>query len=254
MAVGLLASFIVRTDAVRNALTRATGVFTKPIVAQTARVEEQGEIFFLNRRDLVARVRDLESRVSDVALNAAQWGNAMVERDAALELLHYVQRSRMTVVAVRVLYNERVGSNRYVTIDRGANDGIRAYDPVVEGDGILLGVVEDVFANTARVALITNDTTRIGAMRVGASGTLGVIEGGVSPLVELRYVPQQESLHVNDLIVTSGIDPHIPEGLVIGLVNVQDASQEPSFATIQVEPLADLLHPTVLGVLATGIL
>ncbi|MBI2476714.1 hypothetical protein HYV72_00925, partial [Candidatus Uhrbacteria bacterium] len=66
MAVGLLASFIVRTDAVRNALTRATGVFTKPIVAQTARVEEQGEIFFLNRRELVARVRELESRVSDV--------------------------------------------------------------------------------------------------------------------------------------------------------------------------------------------
>lgn len=246
VAVGLVMS----TTAVRDRISTALGWVERPIVRQTDTAENAVELLFFSRRELADRIVRLEEQVRAIAQNAAQWGASQNELTQAYTLLDYRARSSQTVVVARVLFREREGKAIFVMIDRGVSDGIARGQAVVTGDGVLLGVVEEAMATSARVGLVTNAHTRIGVRRVQDRETIGVIDGSTEPYVRVRFVPSFIESRPNDVIVTSGIDPGIPANLVIGTVReTSDESSSSVHGTLLVEPAADLLHASLVGVL-----
>ena len=92
-----------------------------------------------------------------------------------------------------------LGAGSCLIIDRGFASGIRAFDPVVTGSGLLVGVVTEVGSSSSRVSLLSNKDTRIGARVMGDAQTSGIIEGGQGPVLVLRYVSKEASMTVNTL-------------------------------------------------------
>ncbi len=252
VAVALLLSLVSRSLFVKDIATRVTGLLHRPVLVASQDAETSGELVFSSRSELIDRVQELESKLADVAINASEWGDAQSQLDLTLTLLEYKERSQVPITTARILFQERIGQDRYLIIDRGLKDGIRNNDPVVVDDGLMIGEIDEVRDHSSRVSLITNVSTRIGASPIGVSETFGVIEGGIFPLVQLKFVPRHAGLEVNDVIVTSGIDPQIPAGLIIGLVNALDEEDDDAFSTVFIEPMADPLHRSFVGVMSTG--
>ncbi len=139
-----------------------------------------------------------------------------------------------------------------VTIDKGAPDGVRVNDPVVNGEG-LVGKVVAVESDGAQVALITDSTMGVSA-RVGTSNATGIVQpklGDPNTLL-LQYLPANTRATKGEYVVTSGTvagpdDSLYPPGLVIGQVTSEN--EESAYTSLNVRPAANLHNLDVVEVL-----
>ncbi len=122
-----------------------------------------------------------------------------------------------------------------VTIDVGCGDGVEVDDPVVNGDG-LVGKVTAVTGGTARVTLIVDHSSAVGAKLV-PSGVQGVIKPTVGDPEDLilDFLNSEKLIGKGQLVVTSGwraigFESGYPPNLPIGEVSEapMQSSRRPS--------------------------
>ncbi|NQV11887.1 rod shape-determining protein MreC [Candidatus Uhrbacteria bacterium] len=254
LSVGLVIAVLARTNIVRGFGGRFFGWFERPFTVVGTSSDELGEVFFASREELITELKDREAQVLQLAQTAARWEDDSRMLEQAQRLLSYTESSGETVLAAKVLVRTRSFQNEELLIDKGAFHGISLLDPVITGDGTFFGVVQEVFPQTSRIALVTNAESVVGASLLDQEGTTGIVSGGNGSLVRFGFVPRDTDVAVNDVVITSGIDPGIPRGLVIGLVNSIEEDENAPFLHLFVEPLADLKHVLMVGVIKTPVL
>ncbi|HEX4949430.1 MAG TPA: rod shape-determining protein MreC [Blastocatellia bacterium] len=161
------------------------------------------------------------------------------------------------LVPARVVGRDALIWYRTVTIDKGIASGIEKDQPVMTEQG-LVGRVEAVTLNAARVLLLTDEKHASGAAIVQSSETrvMGIVQGtsnsyGKSNLrCELRLVGATgEKPTVGETIFTSGQDGLYPRGLIIGKVVAPLNAAENSPDIVPIEPAAPLDKLETVGVL-----
>jgi len=105
---------------------------------------------------------------------------------------------------------------RYVIINVGSNDGIRAGMPVVTDQG-LAGRVDAVLAEAARVQLITDPASAIN-VQLQASNTEAMLIGSVTGDLSLDMISQDANVTPGDVVLTSGLGGEYPPNLLVGQV------------------------------------
>jgi rod shape-determining protein MreC len=163
------------------------------------------------------------------------------------KLLHFEQGSHFpngyTALNAAVITFPGGAFTHSLAIDRGSSSGIRKSSPVMSGDG-LVGIVSNVFANTAVVTLI-NDPDSFVAARDLNTGVRGGVRPGPGGTLELAEVAKQKVVHKGDVLVTDGTHnaryPDLyPYGLSIGRVASVGATDTATFLQVQVQPYANL--------------
>jgi rod shape-determining protein MreC len=140
-------------------------------------------------------------------------------------------------LAARVLYESRDRFARKLVLDKGASDGLKPGQPVVDEAGVL-GQVTRVFGQSAEVTLLTDKDQSIPVM-LARSGLRGVAYGGSAPgTLELRFVPANAEVVAGDVFVTSGLDGLYPGGLPVARVVAVERAAQDQFARITMAPLA----------------
>lgn len=120
--------------------------------------------------------------------------------------------------------------------------------PVVTDSG-LVGRVVVPAGRYAKVQLITDRSASVGGM-IERTRRQGVVRGGERGLLEMDFVPLQESVRIGDRVLSAGIDGVYPRGIPIGTVVAVEAGSE-LFHRISLVPAVDLgkldqvflLHP-----------
>jgi rod shape-determining protein MreC len=132
-----------------------------------------------------------------------------------------------------------------ITIAAGRSDGVRLDDPVVTQDG-LVGKVSRLGSRTARVTLLTDDSSAASALDVETQA-FGIVRSGDGPRAPLRLdrVPKEARVRVDDTIVTSGwssprLSSLYPRGIRIGRVTSVGTTDTDLYTQVQVTPFADL--------------
>lgn len=126
-----------------------------------------------------------------------------------------------------------------VVLDKGGNDNVFVGQPVLDANGVM-GQVIQVGPFTSRVLLI-NDTHSGIPVQVARNGVRAIAMGdSYSGKLRLVNVPQTADIQVGDVLVTSGLSEHYPEGYPVG--RVQSVIKDPGlqFATILLDPSAHL--------------
>lgn len=126
---------------------------------------------------------------------------------------------------------------RYL-IDKGSNDGVFIGQSVLDATGVM-GQVVDVTPYSAWVLLITDTTHSIPVM-VNRNGLRAIASGTGEDLLEIRYVPNNEDIKVNDLLVSSGLGGNFPSGYPVATVSEIKNDTGSPFATIYAKPTASL--------------
>ncbi|HTC41489.1 MAG TPA: rod shape-determining protein MreC [Candidatus Acidoferrales bacterium] len=170
-------------------------------------------------------------------LTISQLQTRAAEADRLAGILGFKQtHEQVPMVGARVIAASAGTASRTIEVDRGERDGIRRNMAVITPDGAV-GKVIEVYRDTAQVLLLTDKDGGAGAMLVD-SRTQGVVGGTGEPMIQMKYVANEDIVNVGEKIVTSGMDKIFPKDIPVG--TVVESKSGNTFKQIRVEPAARL--------------
>lgn len=178
---------------------------------------------------------------------------ALVARNQALALQNARLQERVAAYAQVVSLQPTIATNRIVTqarvigfpvendsrsltINVGSRAGVKKYDGVMAGAGVV-GIVQEADPWSSTVLLITDYTSRIPAV-VQRGRWWGIARGNLSS-VRVEYVSQDAALKVGDVVVT-GEGRSFHSGSVIGSVTSIERSDTSLYQTAVLKPAVNL--------------
>ncbi|MBN2045471.1 MAG: rod shape-determining protein MreC [Anaerolineales bacterium] len=174
---------------------------------------------------LQTEVIDLQQQVSEVELLTA--------------LLEFARGQRENeYMAASVVFRDPRPFLKYVVIDVGSDDGILAGMPVVGPEG-LVGRVDAVTANAARVQLVTDPDSSVN-VRIQPSDTTAVLLGSITSDLSLDLIPIDATINAGDLVLTSGLGGNFPANILVGQVASVRSSATSLFQQAAIQPAVDL--------------
>ncbi|MGP9703303.1 rod shape-determining protein MreC [Psychrobacter sp. AOP31-E1-50] len=127
-----------------------------------------------------------------------------------------------------------------VMLNKGARDGVQVGQTVIDETGIL-GQIINVYPNTSRLLLITDEQQSV-AVTVKRTGQRAIVTGqGIPTSLSLDYVFKTSDVRVGDELVSSGLGGRIPAGYRVGRVAHIQNTQADNFKTIEVTPAANFI-------------
>ena len=142
------------------------------------------------------------------------------------------------LVSARVIARSTTAWYSSVTIDAGSDQGVRRYDTVINGEG-LVGRVSRVTPSASQVLLITDQQSYVDAIVVPGAAQ-GIVAGSVTGDLSLQYVDKQEEIEVGQYVTTSGIQGSLfIRGIPIGVVETVAVQDVDLYQSITVRPFAD---------------
>lgn len=165
--------------------------------------------------DLLDRNIWLEQRVASLE-------RVLQERKQDSARLYSMERiapAEYRVFKANVIKNSLNKSDNYITLDRGATDGICPEMGVVDANGVV-GIVYKTSPHYSVVISLLNGKSSISCKIVG-SDYFGYLkwEGGDSRFAYLKDLPRHAEFNLGDTVVTSGYSAVFPEGVMVGTVD-----------------------------------
>jgi rod shape-determining protein MreC len=128
---------------------------------------------------------------------------------------------------------------KQVVLNKGSDDNVFPGQPVLDANGVM-GQVTQVDPLTSRVLLI-NDVHSGLSVQVARNSMRAIAAGDAySGKLRLLNVPQTADIRSGDVLITSGLGEHFPEGYPVGQVITVTKDPGLQFATVIVEPAAHL--------------
>ena len=142
------------------------------------------------------------------------------------ERLQAEQMARLKYVPARVITNNLLRRNNFMTINKGEADGVRPEMGVACGTGIV-GIVYMTSAHYAIVQPLLNSRSSI-SCRLRGSKYFGYLRwDGGSPLYAiLDDIPRHANFKVGDEVETSGFSSVFPAGIFVGRVSAIGNSED----------------------------
>ncbi len=242
VAVGfIVATFDVRSDqdSVANVLREGTqSIFTpmqkgvnwvaNPVVGFVDGVSNIAGLRDENER-LRAQLREAQAQLRET--------QALEEKVVQLELINGLEiAGELATVTARMYASGPTAFDNVRYIDKGAKDGIVAGQAVVDEDG-LVGRVDLVSANDARIRLITDPVVSVG-VRVQSTNETGIVTGRGDGPLRLEMFRAKQPVQEGDLVVTDG--SRFPPGIVVGVVGTSADAEVGFVLRTDVDPAARL--------------
>lgn len=131
-------------------------------------------------------------------------------------------------------------------INKGSDDGISVYDPVVTAEG-LVGIISEISETYATVETLCSPELSIGAEASDKSES-GIVEGDVTLSTEylcrMIYLDKNTKLEKGDLITTSNSVGIFPQGYLIGSVQSIEPMENGLSYYAVIRPSVDLENLT----------
>jgi rod shape-determining protein MreC len=141
-----------------------------------------------------------------------------------------------------------------LVIESGSSSGVRLDSPVVSGaGGGLVGIVTNVFPDTATVTLLSDPNSFVAALDLHTQ-VRGMIHTGPSGTLILDQVQKAAKVKKGDELITTGTRsaryPDLyPYGIPIGRVTNVGATDTAVYLQVQVQPFANLGALSAVAVL-----
>jgi len=207
--------------------------------------------FLTAPRDMASlrqRNTELETEVSELQAQVIQLQQEVGETQILAALVDFSRANpENTYKAAAVIGEDPSPFLQYVIINRGSNDGIQRGMPVVTNQG-LVGRVDAVIADAARIQLITDPASNVNVRLQNAEADASLI-GSVTGDVTLDLIPQDVALEPGDLVLTSGLGGGYPPDLIVGqVVNIRTRDFD-LFQQAAVQPVVDFNHLQIVLVI-----
>ncbi len=172
------------------------------------------------------RNTELEGEVARLQTQVIQLQQEVTETSVLSALVDFARANpQHSYKAAAVIGRDLSPFLRYVMINIGSNEGIVKGMPVVTDKG-LVGRVDAVVAEAARVELITDSASSVN-VRLQASNVEAMLNGSITGDLSMDMIPQDATIQVGDVVLTSGLGGVYPSNLLVGqIVSVRKLESE----------------------------
>jgi rod shape-determining protein MreC len=173
------------------------------------------------------------------------------ENNDLRQLLDLKNKNEYKLAVVNILSRDPVNRNILI-IDSGREQNITTGQAVVVSEGIVIGKIIEVGIDSSKVRLLTDNFSKL-AVKVGNDRSVsGILSGSLGLVMDLSFIPQEQEIKKDDIVVTADIDPKIPAGLVVGQIENVEFSQEEVFKKASVLPLINYEILNILAVITSS--
>ena len=156
---------------------------------------------------------------------------------------------RYQYIKAGVMNNSVRYPNNYITVNKGAKDGIRADMGVISPRGIV-GIITAVSENYAVVMSMLNVKSRTSCMirHTNFSGSLSW-KGGDVKYAFLDQIATHATFQIGDTIETSGYSDVFPPGIMVGTVESYNKQTDDNYFSLKVRLATDFQTLNVLNII-----
>ncbi|MFH1427657.1 MAG: rod shape-determining protein MreC [Patescibacteria group bacterium] len=203
-----------------------------------------------DRRDLYTINKQLEAENNELLIENASL-KILEDENKTLrnQLEFYSQYDYNKVLAYVVSREEGLESSRVITINKGREDGVKEGHAILASNGLMIGKIFKVNDKISFGRLLADKQSQIAVAVAGRENAHGLLYGELGLTALMNFIPQEESIKINDLIITSGLEATIPKGLLLGKVQKIQQKNSDLFQTAVIEPLVNVNSLNIVSVL-----
>jgi rod shape-determining protein MreC len=230
----------------------ALGGYFSPVTNWVARITVAAQTWISGRymavvdfltvpRDVAAlrqRNSQLEADVARLQTQVIGLQQQVTETNILSALVDFARANpEYTYKAAAIIGRDPSPFLRYVIINAGSNQGVLPGMPVVTDKG-LVGRVDAVISEAARVQLVTDSASAIN-IRLQASNVEAMLVGSITGDLTLDMIPQDATVQLGDVVLTSGLGGNYPANLLVGQVVSVRKLQSELFQQAAIQPNVD---------------
>ena len=185
---------------------------------------------------LLTKPDNLEEEYKNLLAENNRLKTLAEENQQLKELLSFKKEKEYSLVVANILSRDPANRNILI-IDAGRGQNIELGQAVVINNGIIVGKVIDVGIDSSKVRLLADNFSKLAIKTGKGLKVSGLLTGSLGLTMNLNYVPQDHEIKKNDLVVTADLDVNIPPGLVVGVVEEVNFSQEELFKEASISPI-----------------
>lgn len=203
-----------------------------------------------DKRDLKKTNEQLENDVTKLTVDNAKLKLLEEENQTLRQYLKFLNKKEFSFVLGNIISRgDSSGQGQSIIIDKGTSQGIMPGMIAVGSFGTVIGKVVDVKDTITQISLITNPSCKIASTIQNINKTSGIIQGEMGLTVRMNFIPQSENIKNGDTVMTSGLEPNIPRGFVVGkIININKENNE-LWQSAQIEPLVDLNKLVIVSII-----
>lgn len=191
---------------------------------------------------------DMSKRVEDAQVRALKNENASLK-----DALKFSERTQQSPLLSRRIGRSTDPFQSHIVLDKGTRDGVTVGDPVLGGDGLLVGTITTSEQNKSFVLPLTDSRSKILASIVQEKIEIrGIAEGQFATGVSMTLIPISAELKNDDLVITSGLQDRIPAGLVIGTIHTIQKNPEDLFQSAILNNVVSINEFPLLSILISS--
>ncbi|MEK7607042.1 MAG: rod shape-determining protein MreC [Patescibacteria group bacterium] len=170
-------------------------------------------------RTMAAEFESLRTRAGILSAQVADLQMLSTENASLRKQLNFLEETKLKFTAAAIIGLTNDDGRSILILDRGARHGVGVGMPLVAEGGILIGKIIKVEEQKSFALVTMANHSRTAVSLAKTPGTNGLITGDRNLSLTLDYVPADVPLSVGDIVVTSGLEPLVPRGLVVGTVD-----------------------------------
>lgn len=196
---------------------------------------------FFDRDDLIARNETLSKQVLLLRARLQKLAALQAENARIRALLDSARHIEQEVLIAEILAVSPSPYQHYVTLNKGALDGVFVGQTLIDGNGIM-GQIVSVTPMNSRAILITDANHAIPVV-INRTGLRTIAEGtGKSGRLRLPFLPKSADVRVGDLLLTSGLGGGYPAGYPVATITHIKHPPGSQFLAVTAQPTAHLNH------------
>lgn len=192
---------------------------------------------YLNLIDIKRNNQKLNEQNRELQTRLEVLGELQKENDRLNSLLDFKAKTKMELIAARVMSKDLVSDHNTIQINKGTQHGLKAGQAVITTAGVV-GHIFKPEAISSQILLITDRYSVVDGV-ISRSRARGIVEGKSSGSCLLRYVEKSEDVAVGDIVVTSGLDNIYPKGFPVAIVDSVENKPYAVSLKVELRPLVD---------------
>ena len=208
--------------------------------------------YFSDKDELTTRYDKCLAKNQDTDIAEVKIKDLEQENSELRKQLSFFHRRNFTHITANVVGLNTDNIEKMIIINAGEQDGLKIDQPVIVGDGVIVGTIAKVEKDISMVRLINDNQSKVAATLLNKDGSLGVVEGGYGLSIKMNFIPRDEVVLVGDKVITSGLEENVPRGLLIGEVSVAENEAYQPFQQAVLTPAVDLSKLFIVSVLISN--
>lgn len=191
----------------------------RPVVNVVKTVSDPIHTFFStlgSLRSVVKENADLQGQVTQLQLQQVQFDKLKNDNDLLRGELKFKNESKLNLQSCSVLAVDPEELSDALVLNCGKDQDIQEGQAVIS-QGYLIAKVVYVGSYTSTAILVSNAQSSIDA-KLSKNNTEGVVKGSFGSGTVFDLVSQNADVASGDLVVTAGINAHIPKDILIGQI------------------------------------